>query len=69
MLRYCLPDNTVEYEGYACGHLWIEVDEGVTLQWSPRRRCCTTAADPDDGDSAWGGVSCRQKSFGNLHIL
>jgi hypothetical protein len=29
-LRFCLPDNTGGYyEGYACGHLWIEVNGDI----------------------------------------
>ena len=76
MLRYCLPDNTGGYyEGYACGHLWIEVDDDIVdfcpAIGSPRRRCWTRRP-PIRTMASWGrwsGVSCRRNSFGNLHIL
>ena len=55
MLRYCLPDNTGGYyEGYACGHLWIEVDDDIvdfcSGHWvAEAQMLYETTTDPDDG--------------------
>ena len=65
MLRYCLPDNTGGYyEGYACGHLWIEVDDDIVdFLLRPLGRRGADAVRDHHRSGRWqtgaGGVECR----------